>query len=301
MFNDYNDLAIFLQVILEGSFANAAKKLGVPPSKISRRVARLEESLGAKLINRNPRTFQATSAGDKLFKQCSPLIDSLEVHLDDISSVNDEIGGSLAITTPILLAQELLGEWFVEFQSLYPKIQLSIHTDNRCRDLLTEEVELAIRVGPLEDSSLIAQRLWDAEIVMYASQGYLDSSPTIHSPSDIYAHSALFFRSQKETWVLQHKKSGTISKIKPSPRFFINDIRTVIQATQAGIGIACLPKFAIEKPSPWLPENNQLTPILTNYSILPKRTVYLVYQDGRFLSKNARILKNFIHDRFERI
>lgn len=297
----YDDLVIFLRVMQEGNFANTAKKLNVPASTISRRITKLECALKTKLIKRNTRKFQVTNSGMTLFGQCMPLIESLERNLNATTASSDLIGGKLTITAPIFLAQELLSEWIIEFQLAHPQVELNVFTDNQMRDLFAEEVDLAIRIGPLEDSNLIAQRLWDIKIMVYASQAYLDSHPPIENPADLYGHAALFFRSKNEQWVFQDKETEDVKSIKLESRLHINDIRTVVKAMQAGLGLACLPQFAIDKCAAMLGQGSPVVPILRDYTVLPERSLYVVYQDGKYLSKNAKIFIEYLRKKFSEL
>lgn len=297
----YDDLVIFLRVMQEGNFANTAKKLDVPASTISRRITKLECALKTKLIRRNTRKFQVTDTGLTLFNQCMPLIESLERNLNATTASLDLIGGKLTITAPTFLAQELLSECIIEFQLAHPEVELNVYTDNRMRDLVTEEVDLAIRIGPLEDSNLIAQRLWDIHIGVYASRAYLDSHPPIETPSDLYGHAALFFRSKNEQWIFQDRKTEDIKSIKLESQLHINDIRTVVKAVQAGIGLACLPQFAVDKCVATSAQGSPVVSLLEDYTVLPERSLYVVYQDGKYLSKNARIFIEYLRKKFSEL
>jgi DNA-binding transcriptional LysR family regulator len=297
---NYDDLVIFLRVMQEGNYANTAKKMGIPASTISRRITKLESALKTKLIKRNPRKFQATKIGLTLFSQCMPLIESLERSLRAVTVSSDVIGGKLTITAPTFLVQEL-SEWIVDFQIAHPEVELNVYADNRMRDLFMEEVDLAIRIGPLEDSNLIAQRLWDISIMVYANQEYLDSHPAIKTPADLHGHSALFFRATSEKWVFQNKETGDVMSVRPESRLYINDIRAVVRAIQSGLGLACIPKFAIDKCVASMDRGVPVVPILQGYTVLPERSLYVVYQDGMYLSKNAKVFIEYLRQKFSEL
>ncbi|BCD97032.1 LysR family transcriptional regulator [Marinagarivorans cellulosilyticus] len=294
----YDDLVIFIKVIEEGNFINTAKKLDLPASTVSRRILRLEKALDTKLINRNPRTFKATEAGLKIFEHCSTNVNAIEQSIQCITDSACGTGGKLTITAPVFLAQELLKDWIIEFQLEHRDIELNICSDNRLKDLVKDDVDLALRIGPLDDSSLVAIKLWDIESCVFGSEEYLAKHPTISKPEDLYAHTCLFFRAAKEKWGFQHNKSKDIESIKPNGKFFMNDIRTIVKATEEGLGLACLPSFAVENCKHSIESRKKLIPVLRNYTIHPERSVYAVYHDRRFLSKNARLFLEHMKTKF---
>jgi DNA-binding transcriptional LysR family regulator len=294
----YDDLVIFIKVIEEGNFINTAKKLDLPVSTVSRRILRLEKAINTKLINRNPRAFKPTEAGLKVFEQCSSNVSAIEQSMQRITDSAYGTGGKLTITAPVFLAQELLKDWIIEFQLKYRDIELNIFSDNRLKDLIRDDVDLALRIGPLDDSSLVAIKLWDIETSIFGSEEYLAKHPTITKPEDLYAHTCLFFRGTKEKWGFQNNRSKDIESIKPSGKFFMNDIRTIVKATEEGLGLACLPSFAVECGDNHIDSSKKLRPVLSNYTIHPERSVYAVYHDRRFLSENARLFLEHMKAKF---
>ncbi len=296
MYN-YDDLGFFLKVVNEGSFANAAKKLGIPPSTVSRRVTKLETALNISLIKRNPRKFQITQEGQALYKSCLPAFDVINGSITQLKNADEGFSGKLSITAPTFLTQELLSHWIIDFQKKYQYMDLMVFADNKLTDLIMDEVDLAIRIGPLEDSSLVAQKLWDAKMVVVASGKYLAENPAIQSPQDLCSHPALLYRSANEKWMFEHKEHGELVTIKPDAKFFINDIKTIVNSVTAGLGVACLPQFAMSAQL----KNGEVRQVLEEYKVLPERSIYAVYRNGKFISKNAKVFLDFLRERFNQM
>ena len=156
----YDDLCIVTEVIKQGSFIKASKKLNIPSSTISRRVSEFESALGVRLLERNSRKLSLTDKDELLFKQCNPQMQQIKQTIEEITLNNTKPIGSLKITAPVTLGNELLNGWFCDFAKLHHEINLDINLSNHNEDILDDSFDVAIRVGPLKDSEFIAQFLF---------------------------------------------------------------------------------------------------------------------------------------------
>lgn len=293
----YDDVWIFTTVIERGSFISAATKLNIPSSTVSRRVGKLEADLGIQLIERTSRKMRLTEKGKIFFEQCAPHINSLKENALELMASREGIQGKLKVTAPIFLGSEVLGDWFVDFVTNNTSIELEIVLSNQYEDILDEEIDLAIRVGPLEDSKFIAQYLFTSRFVLCASPGYLKAFKSIDSPHDIHQHHTILISHQNNAWEFRDIKSSTIVRINAHGRMHANDINLTRRAVASGLGIAFLPHLCA---APML-KSGELVALLDEYELLQKRDIYVVYPSKKYLSGTARRLVNFIMEKSERL
>ena len=291
----YDDVFIFTAVIERGSFISAATKLNIPSSTVSRRVSQLESDLGIQLLERTSRKMHLTEKGKIFFEQCAPLINSLKENATELMASRDGIQGKLKVTAPIFLGSEILGDWFVDFLKNNKLIELELVLSNRHEDILDEEIDLAIRIGPLEDSKFIAQHLFTSSFVLCASPAYVGAFKKINSPHDISQHQTILSSHQKNEWEFRHLETSTIVQVKTHGRMCSNDISLTRRAAASGLGIAFLPRLSV---APMI-NSGELVSILDDYELLPKRDIYVVYPSKKYLSKKAQRLLNFIKEKSE--
>ena len=154
-----NDLSLFIRVVETGSFTSAADTLNVQKSTISRRIAQLEDSLGVRLIQRTTRKLRLTPEGRELFDRSRDLIDQLEVIRDEVSADSHDLRGRLRMTMPTELGVLMMNEVIAGFIALHPGLEVDVELSTRTVDLVEEGMDLALRMGPLPDSSLIARKI----------------------------------------------------------------------------------------------------------------------------------------------
>ncbi len=290
----YDDLAIFINVVERGSFIAAATKMKIPSSTVSRRLSRLEADLNVKLLERTSRKIHLTEKGKIFFEQCLPLIKQLRENTHELTQSMDKIHGKLKVTVPTYVGNELMADLFTDFVKNNPDIELEILLSNDIEDILDEEIDIAIRVGPLDDSTLIAQNLLELDYVICASTEYLEQHGVPQEPADINRDHSFIFRTYQESLNLKHRTSGVKVNIDARKRLLSNDIKFTIHAVNHGAGIACLPKMFIKQQL----ESGNLVEILPHYQLLEHKTIYAVYPGKRYLPKKTRLLIKYIKTRF---
>src|SRR3954471_9709977 len=182
---DLNEVRVFVQVARSGSFTAAAKRLGMPNSTVSAKVTALERRLEASLLKRTTRKLHLTEAGERYYERCARALGELEAADKDLSAAQLEPQGVLRITAPVDMGAACLVELTRSFGVRYPKIQLDFLFTDRFVDLVGEGVDLAIRAGELEDSSLVARKLGESYMAPYASPAYLKKAGTPKSPHEL--------------------------------------------------------------------------------------------------------------------
>jgi DNA-binding transcriptional LysR family regulator len=290
----YDDLSIFVCVVEQGNFANAAKKLNIPSSTVCRRISKLEKDLKIKLIERNSRKFNVTKLGQEFYDRSYPAFQLLKKSASSLMASHEEVSGKLRITAPFFLLQELLNVWVIDFLKLFDGVEIEIISENTYTDLISEQIDIAFRVGPLKNSDFIARKLWDVKISACASKEYLLSRSAIKVPEDINDHSAIFYRREIEEWSFRQPEDKKTIVVRPKGKFYVNDIKTVIAAIKAGVGISCVPKFAVRGDI----RDGSVITLFDDYTITPERSVFAVYPDNKFMSKTAQIFLQYIRERF---
>lgn len=240
--HDLNDLFYFAQVVEAGGFAAAGRALGIPKSRLSRRIAELENRLGARLLQRTTRKLALTDIGERYLRHCQAMLLEAEQAEQTVASLTSEPRGRLRITTPGGIA--LLPELVLSFLAAYPKVQLEVIQTNRRVDLLNEGVDVALRVRSAEDEdpALISRRLLPAQAYMVAAPELLDGI-SIESPQDLSKLPALgaLGADRKIHLRFQHEQ-GQVQDINLEARLAIEDFAVRKRAALAGLGISMLPQ-----------------------------------------------------------
>lgn len=299
----FDDLSIVTEVIKQGSFIKASHKLGIPSSTISRRVSEFESAIGVRLIERNSRKLSLTEKGTALFQQCDPEMQKIKQSIEDISSNNDRAVGTLKITAPVTLGNEILSSWFCDFAKHYPDITLDIVLSNQYEDILDDSFDLAIRVGPLKDSDFIGQYLLTSNLTFCANREYLErclenGRLDLNNIHNLTEHAFLAYQNAKDTLKLAHKNSASDTfEIKLSPRIRSTSTAILRQAAMNGLGISCLPSISIKSQL----EKGELVTVFDDYHVLPRKEIYAVYPSNKHLSEKLRVFLNYIKQHAQEI
>lgn len=275
-----DDIAVFVEVVDAGSFTKAAKRLGIPLSTASAKVARLEETLGATLLQRTTRQVQVTETGQLYYAHCLRALDALTEAEQVINSTTDEPRGQLRITTPVDVAQFVMADVVDSFVTAYPEVSVELVVTNRKVDLIAEGVDLAVRVGPLEDSNLIARKFISSQIGLFASQDYLDRKGTPTTASDLKDHTMVRMMLDRGRNRYLDMFFGQLN-LAETARVTADDISTIRAFIQAGIGIGLVPSFA----------SSGLVQVLPQLTTEPS-IAYLVYPEQRFVPPKIRAFIN---------
>lgn len=287
----YDDLAIITEVIKQGSFIKASKKLDIPSSTISRRVSEFELAIGVRLLERNSRKLSLTEKGEQVFNQCNPQMQKIREVIQDIQLDNAKPIGKLKVTAPITLGNELLSAWFCDFAKLNPEINLEIVLSNHYEDILDDSFDLAIRVGPLKDSEFIAQFLFTSESILCASGAYLaQANIDLHHLADITHHSFLSYQSSKDMLRLQHGLEQKDIELNVNSRISSSSTAMLRQAAVDGLGIACLPKISIKNNI----ASGELIHLFKDVVGSPRIEVYAVYPSKTHLPQKLRLFLDYL-------
>ena len=239
---DLADLRAFARIADLGSISGAARALGMPKSSVSRSLVRLEEALGAVLVERSTRHLRLTDAGLLLKRHARRIIDDVGEAENAIVGLVGAPRGDLRVSVPFTFAAGPLAPMLPGFALRHPEVRVVLSIDNRPIDLLAEEVDIAIRIGPLPDSELIARRLAVFELWPCASPAYLEGAPPIGTPPDLLAHRLIAHADRRQRWTFR-AAIGTLSDVEFAPGTVIPEPDVVRTMLLGHAGVGMLPDF----------------------------------------------------------
>ncbi len=277
---DLNDVAIFVQVVRCGSFAEAARRLGVPPNTLSRRVQQLEAQLGTRLMQRSTRHLTLTSAGQVFLERCSGAVEGLMDAGEELQAVNQEPSGLVRVAAPADFFDFFAMEWLTEFLAAHPKVRVDFVLSDGRADLIADRIDVALRGGILEDSSLFARKVLDAgNDGLVASPAYVARQGVPDTLQDLADHDCLVFShpSGKATWRVTGP-DGAQAEVQVAGRFSGNTAQALRKAALAGLGIALLPSTLTQRDL----RAGLLVPVLPEYR-RQGHGVHMVYPSRRYL------------------
>lgn len=278
-------LDVFVKVIQSGSFSGAARLLNMPVTTVSGKIANLEKRLGVTLIHRTTRKLNLTQSGEIFFKRCVRALDEVQAAENELANNKAEPEDLLRITAPVDVGHTLLVPIVRSYLKAYPKTQIETILTSRVVDLVSEGVDLAIRVGKLKDSNLIARKYIDTQANMWASSAYIKRMGLPRHPRDLKDHDFVRFSHLSSSWKLSNGKEN-IEVPSSASRIITDDIEMVKIFILAGDGIGMMPGFMC-KPDE---ESGKIVRILPNWT-WGSLTLSFVYPPQRFVSPK---IKTFI-------
>lgn len=295
MQRDLNDMAIFARIVEAGTLTAAAARLGLPKSNISRRLARLEDALNVRLLERTTRSLRLTEIGEIYFRHCQRLLEEVDHAEESIAALAEAPRGLLRVSTSITIGQHLLAPLLATFMVALPEVRLQLQLTTRRVDLIHEGFDLAIRAGELEDSSLVGRRLCQSTLSWCASPAYLKAYGKPGHPGELAGHDCLLLA---ETDGVRHVhligQNGQ-ERFRIEPHAIVNDFSTLRTLAIAGAGIALMPDYMI---GPAVGEQ-QLTRIMPNWSS-PPIDIHALFPSHRGATPKVRAFLDFLVKRLDR-
>lgn len=287
---DLNSLVIFAQVVESNSFSEAARRLKMPTSTVSRRVADLERELGVRLIERSTRSLRLTDVGSEVLEHARRSADVSEAVGNIASNHLSKVTGTLRLAAPPSISDSLLAPLIIAFQASYPDVRVQVFITERIVDQIAEGVDLAFRVGELEDSSLVARRILTYRHQLVASPAYLAKCKAPKNPDDLLEHRLLAFSfwRPENNWHLVHVNGKDKQTLTFQPYLSINEYAGLATALLAGTGIGDLPPIV----QPGLLRDGLLVEVMPKWHL---RTFNLsvVHLGNRYLPRAVRVFKEF--------
>ncbi len=294
---DLNDLYYFAQVVDHGGFAPAGRAIGEPKSKLSRRVAQLEERLGVRLIQRSTRHFSTTDIGDSYYAHCKAMLVEASAAQESIELTRAEPCGTVRISCPVAILDMRVSAMLAAFMLRYPRVNLHLEATNRRVDLVNEAVDLAIRVRPLplEDSDLIIRVLGVRRQCLLVGPVLLKQSPAINVPADLTRLPSLGLGQPQHdfSWDLLGP-DGAQAVVKHKPRYITRDMFALRHAAVAGVGVVQLPNMIVRDEL----ARGELLHVVPNWAPQAE-TIHAVFASRRGLLPSVRALIDFLAAEFE--
>jgi DNA-binding transcriptional LysR family regulator len=290
MNTDLNSLLIFAQVVESKSFVKAARQLRMPTSTVSRRVAELENQLGVRLIERSTRSLRLTDVGSEIFEHAQRSAEVSNAVRNIASNHTSTVSGNLRISAPPTITDSLLAPLICRFQRSYPDVRIQVFITERVLAPIAEGIDLAFRVGELEDSSLVVRRVLTYRHQVVASPAYLRGRRPLRTPQDLLNHRLLAFSfwTPQNTWNLTRAGGKEKESITFRPYLSINEYAGLVVALLEGAGIGELPPIV----QPSLVREGELVEVIPKWH-LPLFNLSLVHLGNRYISRPVRVFKDF--------
>lgn len=282
-------LRTFVHIVDEGSFAEAARRMGISKSLCSKYISDLEESLGTRLLTRSTRSVKPTPVGLDYSVKVREILAQLDSATEAVRAISASPAGPLKIGAPIYYTLRMLQPHMLRFMNEYPEIQLEAVLDDERSDLIGEGFDAVIRIGSLDDSSLYARHLHDMRVLLVASPQYLADHGVPLQPADLADHRSIYYTNIRGTGTWPFRRGNEIVHQKIVPSFQTNNGEMVRGAALEGQGIAMLPQFMIDEEL----RDGRLVPILTDF-FLPDIPVNLVYPTRRHMTAALRAFMEFV-------
>ena len=294
---DLNDLYYFVQVVDHGGFAPAGRALGMPKSRLSRRIALLEAQLGTRLIQRTTRSFVVTDIGQTYYTHCKAMLVEADAAQDAIARTHAEPCGTVRMTCPIALLDMQVAPMIAAFLLRFPQVQLQLEATNRRVDVVAEGIDVALRVRPmpLDDSDLALRVLANRQQCLVASPALLARTGLPHAPADLAGLPSLALGAQlggPQVWDL-HGPDGAHAAVRHQPRLVSTRMPALREAARAGVGMVQLPMMMVRSQI----ASGQLTHVLPGWA--PRsEVIHAVFASRRGLLPAVRALIDFLAEAF---
>jgi DNA-binding transcriptional LysR family regulator len=286
---DLLDVLAFVRVVETGAFSRAAERMGMSKSIVSRRVARLEEQLGARLLTRSASGAQPTDAGQAYYERASNVLCELDAAKEVVADAVTQVAGPIRLTAPLSFGIGHLAPALADFAAAYPRVELDISFEDRTVDLVAGGFDLAVRLGTLADSALIARRIAPSRRVLLGSPAYLDTRGRPEHPRDLQGHDHLVYGN--EQW--RFRVCNRWESVRLKPRLRADNGEMLRAAAAAGLGLCVLPTFIA---SPAL-QGGALVPLLRDFP-MPEAGLHILVPPGRAVTARVRALSDFLAKRF---
>lgn len=286
---------MFVAVMETGAFSRAAARLKTSAGQASKLIGKLEADLGVQLLNRTTRALSPTEVGRAYFDRIKGLLDEFDDLEASVRTVSGEARGKLTLSVPVSFGTAQLAPVLVAFARAYPLIALDVSFSDRVVNLIDEGFDAAVRVGTLNDLSLIGRKLCENRIVTVASPAYLEARGEPTDPSELASHDCIIDTNLREpfVWRFRAAEGNDPLRVPVAGRLRFSNGEACVAAAEAGLGLAHMPSFIA---GPRI-RAGALKPVLRDFDILTSG-VHIVYPPARHLALKVRVLVDFLAQRF---
>jgi DNA-binding transcriptional LysR family regulator len=291
MVDHISRVGVFLEVVKNESFAGAARALGLTGPAISKQVQSLEEQLGVKLLSRTTRHVGLTEEGAIYFEKARQALEDLNEAEQQIQELKACPTGKLKVNAPMSFGTQFLTRPIAAFAEQYPEVELNIEFSDHWADVVGEGIDVVIRIGSLEDSTLIARKLAPCPIILCAGQKLIAKYGIPESIEQLSDYPGIIYNkhAQKEEWRYRDNK-GVIGTQTLNRNFAANTAEMQVEACLHGLGVSLLPAFAADS---YL-KSGELIELFPGYSTYPEPGIYAMYPQNRYLSTRTRLFIDWL-------
>jgi len=292
---DLNQVAIFVRVVDAHGFSAAAKALAMPKSSVSRAVSLLERELGIRLLHRSTRSLSLTDAGRVFYDSASRGLAEMQQAATEVDVQGKAMRGTIRITAPLDAGVWLLAPAIAAFTERHPHVYVEVVLTGRSVDLIAEGFDLAVRAGPIKDTSLIARKLGSVDSGLYAGRGYVERHGVPCSAAELAHHPAVLYRPSRGRSLLNLVGPNGEEHVELQGPIAVDDFSFVRRAIVEGAGIGRLPFFLAAGDT----KQGILVRVLPAHRI-PGRPLHLVYASARHTPRRVVALREFLVERINR-
>lgn len=289
-------IATFVAVGERSSFGKAAEALSMSTSSVSRKITKLENDLGVLLFNRTTRQVALTEGGRIYFEWCQKILESISEADSIVMSMNSTPRGLLRMTSPVALGRMHISNVIADFLSHYPDVQVEASFTDQYTDLVSDEFDVAIRIGSLPDSALIARKVGTNRRLMLASRDFIAKHGTPRNPQDLARFNCLRFSryaSSGSVWQLRRGKEEEHVSIHGS--FKSDNSEVIFDQVVRGVGIGIVAEYIWQGS----PQRDDVVPVLSEWEVVPDAGIFVVYPNRRHLAPKVRAFVDFVAAYFD--
>lgn len=278
----------FIRVAALGAIGKAGMEFGYSPTAASQRIQNLEQALGAKLLNRTTRSVSLTRDGELFLSHAKKIVADVEDALTDLQGTGKIIRGELRVTASASFGRRYIAPYIGEFLKEHSEVSIQLELSDSMFDIVRHGFDLALRIGVLEPSTLLAKKLAESPRLLVASREYIKKYGTPKKAEDLIAHNCLLL-GETRTWKIKDQ-SGKLCEIKVSGNFATNYGEAITEAALSGIGIALKSKWDVLEQL----KSGDLVEILPNHKLEPEWGIWAVRPPGKLMSARVRIFIDYI-------
>ncbi|MCJ8304092.1 LysR family transcriptional regulator [Shewanella sp.] len=290
----FSAIPVFVAVVECGSFSLASEQLGVTKSAVSKRISQLEAKLGVQLLHRTTRKLSLTEAGERYFDYARNALTLANEGEDAISELQDRPRGRLRVNAPMAFGRLHIAPLIPDFLREHPQIEIDMMMDDKVVDLVGGSFDIAIRIGKLPDSSLIARRLAPCHSVLCASPAYLQRLGTPEKPAQLVSHNCLYYSYFQGGTEWRFNGPEGLESLVPRGNYRVNNSEALLEALLAGLGICQMPTFIV---GPAIADG-RLVALLPEYR-LPQHAIYAMLPGRKHIPAKIRVFLDCLLTHFD--
>ncbi|HHH44123.1 MAG TPA: LysR family transcriptional regulator [Gammaproteobacteria bacterium] len=291
--DDLRRMVIFSHVVEAKSFSAAAQRLGIAKSAVSRHITLLEKSVGVRLLNRTTRSLNLTEIGETYYQGCARIVAEAEEVTRRISTLQDQMSGTLRVASPIVLGKRYIAPLLADFVQQHQSLHVELVLEDQVVDMVESGIDVGVRVGWLKDSMLLARKIAESPRLLCASPGYIERMGKPEHPEQLTSHDWIIFTLLPTPYHWTFVKNKSEKRIQVKGKVKTNNADAVRSFLLNGTGLAALSSFLVADDI----KKGRLVQLLPDYNC-GSAGIYAVYQDRRYQQAKVRLFIDYINEQF---